>query len=703
MRNATGAAQPNGHLIAYLGHGRCASGRCSEGDAHEPIGPVLLIPTQRCSASARALTRGPVGAIARMVLLTALAVAALGGPGVGSAAGATTLDLTGCPAGNLALGTQTPPFAVRTGTCAVLFGDTLGTSTMRIYQTDGVAPAMPAYSDFATGTTDWSLGARMFGACLESATGGASAGWTAAGDADCAAANGDPWLAVPATSAGAPVATTSASATGTATVRFGLRGDSMTPPGASTAALTVEIIAAVVNSSPSVPALVSPADATIVASTTPALSATFSDPDAADTGLVRFQLCTTSACGTVLQTGVSGTVANGANGSWTPTALTPGTTYFWRAQNQDAGLAVSAYSAARSFMVNSAPSVPALVSPATATIAASTTPSLTATFSDPNTGDTGLVRFQVCTTSACGTVLQTGTSAAGLASATNGSWTPATLTPGTTYFWRAQNQDGAGATSAYSAAWSFTVNSTPGATTLVSPTDATVVASATPSLVATFSDATPGDSGLVRFQLCSTSACGLVLQTGSSAGGLATGANGTWSPTALTPGSTYYWRARSEDSSGATGAFSTVWSFTVNSAPAGATLTSPANGSLVASTTPALAATHRLQPWGHGTRPIPAVLHDDMRDRAAIRNVGSGPHERREWHVDADDAHAGHDVLLARPERGCVRIRERVFGELVVHGQHRAECAGVGEPGERRLRGGGCAGTDRDLLRSKCG
>ena len=47
---------------------------------------------------------------------------------------------------------------------------------------------------------------------------------------------------------------------------------------------------------PSVPALVTPANAAFPNTTTPSLNATLSDPDAADTGTVNFRVCADAAC-----------------------------------------------------------------------------------------------------------------------------------------------------------------------------------------------------------------------------------------------------------------------------------------------------------------------------------------------------------------------------------------------------------------------
>ena len=115
-----------------------------------------------------------------------------------------------------------------------------------------------------------------------------------------------------------------------------------------------------------VPALVTPANAAFPNTTTPTLTATFSDPDAADTGNVNFRVCADAACSTVISTFSSAALlANGANGSAAvpgAAGLVDGTTYYWQAQNEDDSNVLSAFSASRSFTVDTtAPAVPSLV------------------------------------------------------------------------------------------------------------------------------------------------------------------------------------------------------------------------------------------------------------------------------------------------------------------------------------------------------
>ena len=103
------------------------------------------------------------------------------------------------------------------------------------------------------------------------------------------------------------------------------------------------------------------------------------------------------------------------------------------------------------------PSVPTLQTPAAALLLKTTTPTFTATFTDP--GDTGQVNFRVCSDVSCTSVLQTFSSSAGNASGTVvAAQVPSAMTDNATYYWQVQGQDAAGITSAWSAGRAFTVN-----------------------------------------------------------------------------------------------------------------------------------------------------------------------------------------------------------------------------------------------------
>lgn len=294
--------------------------------------------------------------------------------------------------------------------------------------------------------------------------------------------------------------------------------------------------------------------------TTPQLSATFSDPDAWDTGTLQFQLCTTSACTTVLQSHTSGSQAVGGTATWTPASLADGT-YFFRARAQDSAGNLSSWSAAGSFDVDSVAPTTTFVSPANAARVNALT--LKVQFGDSDAADTGTVNLQLCSDAACTALVSSG-SVPGVAAGANATWTPAGMSDGT-YYWRASAQDQPGNTSAWSATRSLVLDTTaPSPPALSAPADGADLA-AMPSLSATFADGDAGDTGTIGFQLCGDAACASVVQSGTSASGVANGSSGSWTP--LLGGGSYYWRAAATDAAGNVSAWSAIRSFTVDSTP----------------------------------------------------------------------------------------------------------------------------------------
>jgi uncharacterized delta-60 repeat protein len=104
-------------------------------------------------------------------------------------------------------------------------------------------------NDYGVGG-DWSAGTHAFGACLESAAGGAvgggANGWTVAGAGNCTTALTANWNAIVPTSAtaGAKVASTpTGTTTGVANLRFGLRIGTADPPGGYIAPILIEVLA----------------------------------------------------------------------------------------------------------------------------------------------------------------------------------------------------------------------------------------------------------------------------------------------------------------------------------------------------------------------------------------------------------------------------------------------------------------------------
>ncbi len=122
---------------------------------------------------------------------------------------------------------------------------------------------------------------------------------------------------------------------------------------------------------------------------------------------------------------------------------------------------------------DAAPATPALGTPAEGAFIDSTTPTLAAAFTDPDTLDSGKVAFEVCATSDCSALLGSfdSTNTTLTVSQSGSASVPAgfNLQTGTTYYWRAKNVDAQGASSGFSATRAFTVDTTAPNVTVAAP------------------------------------------------------------------------------------------------------------------------------------------------------------------------------------------------------------------------------------------
>lgn len=213
---------------------------------------------------------------------------------------------------------------------------------------------------------------------------------------------------------------------------------------------------------PLVPTLVSPGDGAAV--TSAELVATYLDASPPSDGRVEFQMCTTSVCDVVLETGLSAYVTSGVDATWSHGQASG--SYWWRARSVDSAGSVSAWSTARSFSFNRPPAAPTLVSPAAGAWVTTTSPTLTASYSDPDT-DAGRNAFELCRadaadpwSSSCTSGYQLTTSASG-ASGVDKSAQPTTVLGQGDWYWRARSTDAGGGTSAWSGSRLLRVDSLP--------------------------------------------------------------------------------------------------------------------------------------------------------------------------------------------------------------------------------------------------
>ncbi|HZT45897.1 MAG TPA: SwmB domain-containing protein, partial [Gaiellaceae bacterium] len=360
--------------------------------------------------------------------------------------------------------------------------------------------------------------------------------------------------------------------------------DAATPTG--NAAVTGSLAnASITNSTsslaPSTPALVAPADTVRLNTATPTLSATFADPDANDTGKVTFQVCAAASCASPLATfdSTSTSLANGANGS---AAIPGGTitadgTYYWRAKNVDSASLSSSYSATRSFVVDTTPPTisSASIDPDGVTVTVTWSENLDtsqavsgAAFSISRNGGAGIpgtaaavsyptqnqTRFTLSSTVHHLDNLSLTYTKPGSGAVVRDTATPTGNAAATASLGNVSISNNTG-------------NQTPNVPALVSPTSGSQLASATPSLTATFSDPDDNDTGTLTFQVCRNATCtagGDPQQTFSSAAGIANNTNGSASVPASLADGTYYWRAKATDSSSASSGYSTTQSFVVD-------------------------------------------------------------------------------------------------------------------------------------------
>jgi len=116
--------------------------------------------------------------------------------------------------------------------------------------------------------------------------------------------------------------------------------------------------------------LSTPADG-LHTTTIPQLSATYSDPEG-DAGTLTIKVCTDSGCSTSPENSGAMAATDGATLNWTPTGPFTDGTYWWEAQGQDALGLPSAWTSARTFMIdNVAPTTSITASPPAQSNAAS--------------------------------------------------------------------------------------------------------------------------------------------------------------------------------------------------------------------------------------------------------------------------------------------------------------------------------------------
>ena len=320
-----------------------------------------------------------------------------------------------------------------------------------------------------------------------------------------------------------------------------------------------------------------PADASDL-DAVPTLSAKFVDSDVGDTGNLDFQVCSDAACTSVVQSSSPGSLTNGASRSWTPSGLPDGV-YYWRIGAHDAVGNQSAWPATQGFTLDTTPPSGPTSGGAVAGALVTAAPTLAATYTDATSGGvTGLLVFEVCTTSTCTTVVES-TTVAGLHQNDAASWVPPGLGDGT-YYWHVRAEDSAGNLSPWSDVRSFSIDGTPPPAPVPSSPPGQRVHAAPQLGAIVIEPGNPGDSSRLLVELCTDPDCTSIVTTGYS-GVVSVDTAAGWQAPAL-PDGVYYWRARAEDAAGNQSPWSAVASFVVDTVPPAVPVQgAPADGAIV--------------------------------------------------------------------------------------------------------------------------
>lgn len=154
-------------------------------------------------------------------------------------------------------------------------------------------------------------------------------------------------------------------------------------------------------------------------------------------------------------------------------------------------------------VTNLAPNAPTLVSPANASYTNDSTPTLSASYSDSDSGDVGTTNYRVSSSSLAdcvsnSNIVASGTSAETATNSENTSYTPgASIGSDGTYYWCAQNNDGV-ATSAWTQMGSFILDTDSPAVSSFSPSDGASDVGIDSDLVITFDEVVSVASGNIN-------------------------------------------------------------------------------------------------------------------------------------------------------------------------------------------------------------
>jgi hypothetical protein len=231
---------------------------------------------------------------------------------------------------------------------------------------------------------------------------------------------------------------------------------------------------------------------------------------------------------------------------------------------------------------NTAPNAPTSLTPTGGGF--TTSKVLSATFSDPDSGDSlSAYQVQISTGSAFSTILYDSGEVADTGTSIAHTHTAA-LTYNTTYYWRARTKDAAGLWGPYSAGTdSFKPNTKPNTPSNLTPSGGSIVNSLTPTFSGSSSDPDSGDSlALARIRVYRSSDNRMEWDSGDFASGVASftkifGSGGT-TYNNLSLNTDYYWTAVVKDSNGASSSTSSSATFATYASGVGDMTPSVTNG-----------------------------------------------------------------------------------------------------------------------------
>lgn len=326
------------------------------------------------------------------------------------------------------------------------------------------------------------------------------------------------------------------------------------------------------NSPPTTPSLLSPANGVRTIGNSVFFDWTTST-DAENDPITYYLYCDTGNPPSTL-------IYSGAASSYTWTGPVDATTYYWRVYAYD-GVAWSGASSTRWFRENGLPAAPTNLSPPNNSWLTSGWKQVSWTGGGADPDSDGITYYwEVDTTDPMAAPYDASGSTTGTISAWF--WT----VTNTMYYWRVRAWDGYEYTS-YSTQWKFGADSTqPPTPNLSSPANGAYTGSA-PTL--DWTDVSDFSGVTYTVQVDNDAGFGSIDRQAS---GLA---SSTWAVSPALPDGTWYWRARAVDGAGNLGAWSSVWSFTVDTIPPNQpTLASPANGTLTNDNTPTFTWTNTL-------------------------------------------------------------------------------------------------------------